>query len=272
MREQSGQPLPMQHRTLFLSDLHLGAVGARADLVLRFLRRNRAETYVLVGDVLDLWHPVLPQWGAAHQGVIDHLARRRDEGAALVYIAGNHDTAPDTAPERRRLPVAAQAEWLFEGADGRRFLVTHGDAEDRRALRSHLLTRVGSLVDNGLRRLDRSLRGSLSWRSPAFDPQRRSAIEWILSTANALFYPDRGHERRLIARARDRGLDGVICGHFHIAALHDRHGLIYANCGDWMDSFTALAEDGDGRLALVGGRAAFARAPRPVPASGAVRV
>jgi UDP-2,3-diacylglucosamine pyrophosphatase LpxH len=65
----------------------------------------------------------------------------------------------------------------------------------------------------------------------------------------------------LVALARADGVDGVICGHFHIAALHDDHGLTYANCGDWVDSFTALAEGFDGRLRLIGGRAALA--PRP---------
>ena len=49
-----------------------------------------------------------------------------------------------------------------------------------------------------------------------------------------------------------------------ILAFLDRgrfdHGLTYANCGDWMDSFTALAEDTDGRLRLTGW---VARAPAP---------
>lgn len=257
-----------QHRTLFLSDLHLGAIGGRADLVLRFLRANRAETYVLVGDILDVWYPVLPHWNSAHQGVIDHLRRRHAEGARIIYIRGNHDPLPETAPDQRRLPVEAQDRIIHEAADGRRFLVTHGDIADRRAFRSSVMTRIGSRLDQDLRRLDRGLRRRLRRLK---EPHRRTAIEWVLFGVNALFYPDRAHERRLVAVARVEGLDGVICGHFHIAALHDRHGLTYANCGDWMDSFTALAEDHEGRLQMLGGRAAFARAPRPIPALGAVR-
>ena len=79
-----------------------------------------------------------------------------------------------------------------------------------------------------------------------------------------------GYEARLIARAKRAGCDGVICGHFHKPALHDHHGLTYANCGDWVDSFTALAEDADGRLSLLSHDAEPAEAPAPdlAPARG----
>ena len=62
----------------------------------------------------------------------------------------------------------------------------------------------------------------------------------------------RPHEQRLVGLARNEGLDGIICGHFHLPALHDRHRLIYANCGDWLDNFAAVAEDHQGRLCLLG--------------------
>ncbi len=246
------------HRSLFLSDLHLGALGCRADLVLRFLRRNRARTYVLAGDILDIWHPVVPLWTATQQAVVDHLAARARQGARLVYVRGNHDPAPDTAPLLRRLPVEAAAEAVHEAADGRRYLVVHGDGADAMLFRSNLLRRFGTHLDTGLRGTDRWLR-RLAARADR--PERRSAIEWGLSRFNAAMYPRRGHERRLVALARARGLDGVICGHFHLPALHEDHGLVYANCGDWMDSFSAIAEDSAGRLRLLGGRAAMARDP-----------
>ena len=59
-------PRPPQ-RTLFISDLHLGALSSRPDLVLRFLQQHRADTYVLIGDILDLWHLLLPHWTAQDQ-------------------------------------------------------------------------------------------------------------------------------------------------------------------------------------------------------------
>lgn len=246
-------PQSHQHRTLFLSDLHLGAIGARADLILAFLQHNQAQTYVLIGDILDLWHPVLPHWGTETQAVIDHLAARKAAGAELIYLRGNHDPEPDTAPQGRRLPVPAIPHAEHLGADGRRYLVIHGDCQDVRVLRSLLLRRIGSRIDEYLRQLDRRLR---RLRPRAARPERASWAERVIAGFNAWIYRSRGYERRLVALARARGLDGVICGHFHIPALHDDHGLVYANCGDWVDSRTAITEDFNGSLRLVAFEAA----------------
>lgn len=265
----SCEPLLHRHRSLFLSDLHLGAMGGRADLILRFLRRNEADTYILAGDILDIWHPVLPQWSETHQQVIDHLAERHQAGAKLVYVRGNHDQDPDAAPQECSLPVKATVHAIHEAADGRRYLVVHGDAQDSMLFKSNLLRRAGTWIDNALRSVDRTMYGR---RHAALrEPHRRSTIEWVLAQFNAMMYPNRSHERRLVEVARAQGLDGVICGHFHMPALHDEFGLVYANCGDWMDSFSAIAEDFSGRLRLMGGRTAPEIAMQPPVGAGTVQ-
>ena len=242
-----------RHHSLFLSDLHLGARGSRADLVLKFLQRNVAQTYVLVGDFLDIGHPLLPHWTAANQAVIDHLKDQQSAGARLIYVRGNHDPHPDLAPEGKRLPVTAVNHTVHQGPDGRRFLVLHGDEHDSQMFQSAFLTRLGTLAEEAVRALDYMI-GRFVHRPT---PDRRSVIEYLLTWVNLALHPGDAHERRLISAARTGGFDGVICGHFHRAELHDRHGLIYANCGDWMDSFTALAADHTGALQLLGGRDAF---------------
>jgi UDP-2,3-diacylglucosamine pyrophosphatase LpxH len=70
-------------------------------------------------------------------------------------------------------------------------------------------------------------------------------------------------EDSVMRHVRERGMDGVICGHIHWAALKDVDGLVYANCGDWVDSCTAIVEHHDGRLELVDW-AAISRARRAV--------
>jgi UDP-2,3-diacylglucosamine pyrophosphatase LpxH len=242
---QNGSQTPL--RTLFLSDLHLGALGARADRLLDFLETTPAEHYVLVGDVLDLWQPLLPNWGREDQAVVDHLRQRQRDGARIAYLTGNHDPFPDRAPAGRRVPVVPQDEIVHAAADGRLYLVLHGDVVDSRLLRTHAVTRIGSRIDHGLRRIDLML-GALFRRSTG---DARTTIGWLIAVLNRLLYARRLHERRLVALARARGLDGVICGHFHLADLNEDHGLIYANCGDWVDSFTAVGERHDGTLCLL---------------------
>lgn len=247
-------PAPRQHRALFLSDLHLGAMGCRADLILGFLRANTAPVIYLVGDILDIWHPLHLHWSATHDAILGLLSDRARTGTRLVYLIGNHDADL----RRGRAPSPLQAELAeritHETASGQRLLVLHGDACDARILRWHLCTRIGSRLDAILRRTDRGLRRF----GRTLAPQDRSLIETVLCWINAAMAMGHGHERRLVALARATGHDGVVCGHFHLADLHRRHGLTYANCGDWVDSFTALAEAYDGSLSILGGREALA--------------
>jgi UDP-2,3-diacylglucosamine pyrophosphatase LpxH len=58
-------------------------------------------------------------------------------------------------------------------------------------------------------------------------------------------------EQAAAEEAYRRGVDGVVCGHIHNAALHRRQGIVYCNTGDWVESCTALVEHFDGSLALM---------------------
>ena len=46
-------------------------------------------------------------------------------------------------------------------------------------------------------------------------------------------------------------MQGVICGHIHHAAIHEDFGVRYLNCGDWVESCTAIAEHHDGRFEIM---------------------
>jgi UDP-2,3-diacylglucosamine pyrophosphatase LpxH len=238
-----------RRRTLFISDLHLGALSSRADLVLTFLELHPAETYVLAGDILDLWHPLLPHWTADDQAVIDHLRARARAGARLIYVRGNHDPDPALIPAHAKLPALFVPSYVHITAKGQCFLVIHGDEADGRLIRLHAMTRIGSRIDHALRCCDTVLRKFSRRR-----PHVRGVIDWVLLASNAVRYRGRSYERRIVGLARAKGLDGVICGHFHIAALHRYFGLTYANCGDWVDSMTALEDPGNGELRRLGGR------------------
>ncbi|MCX7308229.1 MAG: UDP-2,3-diacylglucosamine diphosphatase, partial [Afipia sp.] len=45
--------------------------------------------------------------------------------------------------------------------------------------------------------------------------------------------------------------DGVICGHIHFPVIRDMDGVSYMNCGDWVESCTALVEHHDGRFEIL---------------------
>src|SRR4029077_2094001 len=45
-------------------------------------------------------------------------------------------------------------------------------------------------------------------------------------------------------------VDAVLCGHIHRAAVRQFGRVNYYNCGDWVESCTALVEQHDGTLDL----------------------
>ncbi|KEO60440.1 UDP-2,3-diacylglucosamine diphosphatase [Thioclava indica] len=239
-----------QYRTLFLSDFHLGARGCRPGPILEFLRASEAETIYLVGDILDLWHGGKVQWTNAQTEILNELERRAAQGTRVVYLPGNHD-ASMRGPGMSFLNFELAERVVHYGADGQRYLVIHGDQCDGRILRWHAMTRFGSRMDGLFRGLDAWLR-----RRMGRSETEHSVIELAISGVNSLLSRGEGHERRLTALARETEADGIICGHSHKPALRDLDGLTYANCGDWVDSLTALTEDHSGALQLLEWRAA----------------
>ena len=244
----AGAPGPIR-RAVFLSDIHLGSKHCHAEELAIFLGNLRCERLYLVGDIIDLWWMASRRatWGAAQNRVIEALHKLRHAGAEIIYIPGNHDRAarrfcglvlPAMRVRRRAIHVTA---------DGRRLLVTHGDDYDAQTHFGNMQERFGDwlyyriLTGNVLlNRLRRRL-GLRYWSLSEFLKRRSDAAERFI-----VRYMQAG-----LDDARSRGLDGVVCGHIHRAALVTRNGLVYANDGDWVESLTALVEDADGTLRLL---------------------
>jgi len=58
-------------------------------------------------------------------------------------------------------------------------------------------------------------------------------------------------EESVVRFARDHGVDAVLCGHIHTPAVREIEGITYYNCGDWVESLTAMVEHFDGRIELL---------------------
>lgn len=245
--EPSGKVATQLHRSIFLSDMHLGTRSSHADLILDFLRAHAAETVYLVGDIVDNWYPLSGNWKPAHHHVLQWLFDLPRRGSRVVYVPGNHDDFFRNYATTRVGGIEIELDIVHQAADGRRYLVIHGDICDVFSARSPLLARLGSLVESIAKGVDVAQRHVL---------RRAGQPEWfgieraISRTSAAIRKYDR-FEERLTDLAKAGGYDGIICGHFHHAALNDDFGITYANCGDWSVSNTAIVEDFDGRLELV---------------------
>ncbi len=256
-------PARRHYRSLFLSDVHLGAYGCRTHLLLDFLERHDADVIYLVGDFFDNWRRIRSKWSPVHDAVIHTLIERSRAGTRIVYVPGNHDDF-----FRRHCGIYFDRIELVEqtfhtAADGKRYLVVHGDVCDVFVSRARWLSHLGSLLDG----LVRGFNAIVNRVRHAMGRDEWLAIENGLARVNRFIRSRDRFEARLSALAQSHAADGVVCGHFHRAALHDDFGVTYANCGDWLESCTAIVEDADGQLRMIAWRNYRAAAAIETPLS-----
>ncbi len=244
-----GEPHQTRHyRTLFLSDIHLGTRGSQAELLLDFLRYNESDELFLVGDIVDGWRLKSGwYWPQAHNDVVQKLLRKVRKGARVVFVPGNHDEFAREFVGMEFGGVEVIDHVIHETADGKKFLVVHGDQFDIVVRHARWLAHLGDWA------YDFAI-----WTNTWFNVARRrlglpywSFSKWAkLKVKNAVsFIGD--FEVMLAGEARKRGVDGVICGHIHHAVIRDIEGITYVNTGDFVESCTAIAEHHDGRLELL---------------------
>ena len=118
-------------RTLFISDVHLGARGTQAERLLDFLRYYDADTIYLVGDIIDGWKMKSGfYWPQSHNDVVQKLLRKARKGTRIVYVPGNHDEFLRGYYGTHFGGIEVVENAIHVGPDGRRYLVIHGDLFD----------------------------------------------------------------------------------------------------------------------------------------------
>jgi UDP-2,3-diacylglucosamine pyrophosphatase LpxH len=127
----SSEAKPVRYRALFISDVHLGTRASQADAFLDFLRHHDADEIYLVGDIIDFWRVRRgPVWLQSHNDVLQKLLRKVRKGTRVFFIPGNHDEAMLDYCGMTFGGIEIRHEVVHTTADGRRYLVMHGDAFD----------------------------------------------------------------------------------------------------------------------------------------------
>src|SRR5712671_5236057 len=141
---------PQRIRTLFLSDIHLGTKGCQADKLLDFLRHYEAETVYLVGDIVDGWQLKSGwYWPQAHNDVVQKFLRQARKGVRIIYVPGNHDEVLRDYYGTHFGGIEVAETAIHDGADGRRYLVIHGDHFDLVVTQARWLALLGSKAYDG---------------------------------------------------------------------------------------------------------------------------
>ncbi|HWK67062.1 MAG TPA: UDP-2,3-diacylglucosamine diphosphatase [Rhizobiaceae bacterium] len=239
---------PRKVRTLFISDVHLGSKIAKAEYLIDFLRVHEAEIIYLVGDIVDGWRLRRSwHWPQSHNDVVQKLLRKARKGAKVIYIAGNHDEflRDFQGVHFGGIEVADQA--IHVAADGRRYLVIHGDQFDAIVHNVRWLAYLGDkaydlaiVVNRVVSRFRRTF-GLPYW---SFSSWAKVTVKRAVNFISAF-------QGIVAEQAGNAGVDGVICGHIHHAAMEDIAGIRYINTGDWVESCTAVVENFDGSMEIL---------------------
>lgn len=249
LQEKSVPPQKPRVRSIFLSDIHLGTRACQAGRLLSFLREYDSERLYLVGDIIDFWAMSRGiYWSRQQNTFIQKVLKRARHGTQVIFVPGNHDEALREYVGTSFGDIQLVQEHVHVAADGKRYAVLHGDEFDQVTRHHRWVAILGDVSYNLLVRLNtwlslvrRTLGISGYWSLAGYAKRKvKGAVSFIYD-----------FEDCVMRAVRDRGLDGVICGHIHSAELRDIDGLTYMNCGDWVDSCTAIVEHHDGRMELI---------------------
>ncbi|MGQ0674400.1 MAG: UDP-2,3-diacylglucosamine diphosphatase [Hyphomicrobium sp.] len=244
--EQDGDE--RRYRAVFISDLHLGTRASQAGPLLEFLKHAEADVYYLVGDIVDFWKVRRgAYWPQSHNDVIQKLLRKVRKGARLVFIPGNHDEVLRDYCGQNFGGIEILRDCEHTTGQGRRYIVMHGDEFDVVVRYAKWLAFLGdrsyeiALWANQPLNWLRLRLGLGYWSMSAYLKNRvKTAVNFIGE-----------FEHALSDVAKRRGADGIICGHIHHAANRTIEGVHYLNCGDWVESRTAIVETMAGELEII---------------------
>jgi UDP-2,3-diacylglucosamine pyrophosphatase LpxH len=234
-------------RTAWISDVHLGTRGSNAGRLLDFLREYDFDTLYIVGDLIDIWQLRRGRyWPQQHNDVIQKILRKARKGTRVVYIPGNHDEfVSDFYGEFGN--IAIQQHAIHQTVDGRRILVIHGHELDTVVQNVRWLAFAGDVGYQFLLSLNPFINfvrrhfGLGYWSLSAYAKQRvKNAVNFIGK-----------FEAAVVKYAERYSVDAVLCGHIHCAAIRNFGAVTYYNCGDWVETCSAMIEGEDGVIKIV---------------------
>jgi len=246
MRAANGNR-PVQLRSVFISDVHLGSKDSRTGELLQFLSSVEVDYLFLVGDIIDFWGLRKSfYWPQQHSDVLRAILGKARDGTQVVYIPGNHDEDMREFCGSVFGNLQIRRQYVHTTADGRELLVMHGDEFDATVKCSRWLAWLGSGAYAFSLLLNRAVN---AWRRLFGLPHWSLARYLKLRLRHATRYMD-AFEHAAARAAAQQGLDGIVCGHIHRAEMREIDGVLYCNDGDWVESCTAMVEDNSGRISL----------------------
>ena len=232
-----------KYRSIFISDVHLGTKHSNAEKLLEFLKETEADNYYLVGDIIDGWMMRKKvYWPQAHNNVVQFFLKQSKKDVKVTYVTGNHDEFLREYNGIEMGNIKLVNEAIHQGENGKRYLVIHGDQFDLVTLNARWLAMIGGWLYDRMIDLNRYIH--YFYRGFSLSSWAKHNVKEAVN-----FIGD--YENVVADAARRRCVDGVICGHIHSVNISTINDIEYINCGDWVESCTAIVEHHNGKFEII---------------------
>lgn len=240
----------MKVKSIFVSDIHLGTRFSQAEKFIDFLKDYESENLFLVGDIIDGWSIKRKfVWPQSHSDVIQKVLRKARKGTNVYFITGNHDEfLRPFVPLILGDSLTVSNEFEYTSVNNKKYYITHGDFFDSITMTKKWLAIVGDygydfllLVNHKLNKIRNLFKIKSKWSlSKYIKDNVKSSVNFI-----------NDYENVLTTHAKHKGFDGIICGHIHKAEKRTIDEIEYLNCGDWVESCTAIVETLEGEFKVI---------------------
>jgi UDP-2,3-diacylglucosamine pyrophosphatase LpxH len=238
----------MRFKSVFISDVHLGTRGSKTGELLSFLRDLECDNLFLVGDIFDGWRLKKNwYWPVEHSTVVQKLLRMSRKGTHLIYIPGNHDEFMRQFLDHYFGNIVITNEYEYHSVDGKKYIVVHGDRFDLVTVNFKWLAHIGDWAYGVLINVNTALHFLRSF----FKLPYWSISKWAKNQVKEAVNFIGNYESTLSHYAKIHRADGIICGHIHHPNITTLEDIKYMNCGDWVESCTALVEYDDGTFEVI---------------------
>ena len=210
-------------RTLVLSDLHIGSKGCNPEEILALLKEEKADRYILVGDIIDGW--LFKRYKSFTYDQVKVIRRflKISKDKEIIWIAGNHDEFL-----RKFIPLEIGNIKICDEFIENGIWFCHGDRYDG-IVKMAWLGKLGSIGYDLAIVLDRLLKrsGEKTSLSKYLKDNVKAAVSFLVN-----------FENEMVRQAKKRNCHTVVCGHLHNPADKQIDGVRYVNTGDYVENRT----------------------------------
>lgn len=244
----------MQYKSIFVSDIHIGASHSRSEEFLSFIRQNDAEQWFLVGDIIDavaIKRNKFRDWKATDTTIVQKILRKSRKGADIYVFDSNHFMFPLTLMNEYIGNIKLTDQMIYTSLSGQKILINHGHRKDwsLKVLRG-FLPFLGSYsydliikADNFLKALQKIIGIKKERELCVF---LKKAVR--MSTGSFIMQL----QKYSVEECIENNCDIIIQGHTHKAVDFIKKEVRIMNCGAWVREHnpTFIVEHFDGTLEL----------------------